>query len=501
MAATLFHSNDNNSSSSPSRHGTKRTIESFHLFPQSKSSPLTYIADTGCRPGEAMESAKSVKKWVLTKVRRRNNTKALYAPATVTGATRNKPYAPLQIDFNAIKQGNYKPRPPNEPPSPVSPLSMISGSNSTKIKRKQQLETIRISPPQTANDQLPPETNWNQPYPGQSRSGSTSMVPQAQPMQSYEAEYASINYGRRNFTDNVGKSSRRPVTHRASAEPLNMVQQQQSRELNDWLIQKSKDAPLPAPPRSSSPQVINRKPSPTPIGPPRTQQPLPQLQLRKSTFVPLRNSLQEHPELPPLPPMPPQKNDVSEKETEEKEQAPRKKYVVKPQKTSVEPPKLPKPSLPITPIESTIPVEAPPALPPKDNPPATLGADKLYEELFRTLGKSTTAPIARPTRASEAPKDHLTILEETRDDLEARRTDLRSRIWRVEQAMPAYSTTFNAGQRKLMGERLDELKSELATVERDLYELGIKIHRALRRRNKDGRSEGPTHLWVARVCD
>lgn len=54
-------------------------------------------------------------------------------------------------------------------------------------------------------------------------------------------------------------------------------------------------------------------------------------------------------------------------------------------------------------------------------------------------------------------------------------------------------------RRELERQRIDGLKAELAEIQREQHELGLMLHRAHKRQNKEAVYE-PTSLWVRRVA-
>ncbi|KAG0131166.1 hypothetical protein HOY82DRAFT_578794 [Tuber indicum] len=108
-------------------------------------------------------------------------------------------------------------------------------------------------------------------------------------------------------------------------------------------------------------------------------------------------------------------------------------------------------------------------------------------------------PASVPKDEPQEPKDHLSQLEFEQDQLTMRRAALRREIYDLEQVLPPNPSTHNPVARREMQARRDQLVQDLADVEKDLHEMGMKLHRAWRRRDKKMGTEGPTHLWVSRV--
>lgn len=129
------------------------------------------------------------------------------------------------------------------------------------------------------------------------------------------------------------------------------------------------------------------------------------------------------------------------------------------------------------------------ALPPrKDSVPAQL----------RQQEPSPAPPAPEPAKP-EQPKDRVQRLEEEQESLEKRKRDLKKEIHNLEQLLPPNITTHPRGTKEELMEQLEILNRAVADVDKDLYEVGMRLHRAYRRYEKTHGTEGPTHLWISRV--
>ncbi|RPA92988.1 hypothetical protein L873DRAFT_1707483 [Choiromyces venosus 120613-1] len=108
-------------------------------------------------------------------------------------------------------------------------------------------------------------------------------------------------------------------------------------------------------------------------------------------------------------------------------------------------------------------------------------------------------PSSVPKDEPQEPRDHISQLEYEQDQLTMHRTALRREIYDLEQVLPPNPSTHNPVARREMQARRDQLVQDLADVEKEVHEMGMKLHRAWRRRDKKMGREGPTHLWVSRV--
>lgn len=97
------------------------------------------------------------------------------------------------------------------------------------------------------------------------------------------------------------------------------------------------------------------------------------------------------------------------------------------------------------------------------------------------------------------PMDRITQLELEQEKLKTGRYELRIKIYDLEMVLPPNPSTHNAAVREQMKGELEDLQQQLADVEKEIHETGLKLHRAIRRREKREGYEGPTHLWISRV--
>ncbi|KAI1200585.1 hypothetical protein F5X97DRAFT_83426 [Nemania serpens] len=113
-----------------------------------------------------------------------------------------------------------------------------------------------------------------------------------------------------------------------------------------------------------------------------------------------------------------------------------------------------------------------------------------------SLGKSL--PPAPPEASA---KDRVTELNAQLEALGNRRININTAIRKMTEMMPTDNIlASDAVVRKREAEKrkVETLRTELADVERQSYELGLKLHRAYKRLDRNAEYE-PTTLWVRRV--
>jgi hypothetical protein len=110
------------------------------------------------------------------------------------------------------------------------------------------------------------------------------------------------------------------------------------------------------------------------------------------------------------------------------------------------------------------------------------------------------SPPLTPVQQHNTPRDYTEVLEHELELLESRKRTLRKEITDVEYQLPPYSTPSTMAGRTQLKEMLEHLNQEFSDVEMMAHDVGLKLYRAYRRKDKrDGYDGPPTHLWVSRV--
>ncbi|KAI0018352.1 hypothetical protein F4780DRAFT_751727 [Xylariomycetidae sp. FL0641] len=118
-----------------------------------------------------------------------------------------------------------------------------------------------------------------------------------------------------------------------------------------------------------------------------------------------------------------------------------------------------------------------------------------------TTGTDKMLPPAPPEVEGAAAQDRVAQLNARLTALAQRRQNLHTAIRQMTELMPADNLlAAEAVVRKREAEKrkVENLRAELADVENDSYQLGLKLHRAYKRLDRDAEYE-PTTLWVRRV--
>lgn len=107
-------------------------------------------------------------------------------------------------------------------------------------------------------------------------------------------------------------------------------------------------------------------------------------------------------------------------------------------------------------------------------------------------------PLAPP---EETARDRVSQLNAQLKSLGNRRININQAIRQMTELMPTDNVlASNAviAKREAEKRKVETLRNELADVQREEYDLGLKLHRAYKRMDRNAEYE-PTTLWVRRV--
>ncbi|KAI1751012.1 hypothetical protein F4782DRAFT_232021 [Xylaria castorea] len=143
----------------------------------------------------------------------------------------------------------------------------------------------------------------------------------------------------------------------------------------------------------------------------------------------------------------------------------------------------------------------------KSRPPEPRGLTRLIPEgnhstlsVVSVLSLDKSLPPAPPEADA---KDRVTELNAQLEALANRRININTAIRKMTEMMPTDNILASGAvvrKREEEKRKVEVLRTELADVERQSYELGLKLHRAYKRLDRDAEYE-PTTLWVRRVTN
>ncbi|RYO80426.1 hypothetical protein DL766_007796 [Monosporascus sp. MC13-8B] len=134
--------------------------------------------------------------------------------------------------------------------------------------------------------------------------------------------------------------------------------------------------------------------------------------------------------------------------------------------------------------------------------PATSSDAKLRPATSSSTGSTEKElPPAPPEAESVTAGDRVAQLNARLEALGNRRININTAIRQMTELMPAdrvLASDAVARKREQEKRKVEALRRELADVERESYEIGLKLHRAYKRLDR-GADYEPTTLWVRRV--
>ncbi|MCJ1398492.1 hypothetical protein MMC11_001692 [Xylographa trunciseda] len=110
-------------------------------------------------------------------------------------------------------------------------------------------------------------------------------------------------------------------------------------------------------------------------------------------------------------------------------------------------------------------------------------------------GTSKSLPMSPPTAAAV---DRVSLLQAQLDSLNRRRQNLATVIYELTHVVQPSSIAYDIASRQEIKRSVEGFHAESAQVAKEIHETGMKLHRAMKRRDEESMFE-PTGLWVRRV--
>ncbi|KAL7912045.1 hypothetical protein GGI35DRAFT_304844 [Trichoderma velutinum] len=124
------------------------------------------------------------------------------------------------------------------------------------------------------------------------------------------------------------------------------------------------------------------------------------------------------------------------------------------------------------------------------------------ESTHRSSILSTAKPLPpAPPELASAPDDRIAQLNAALSALAHRRVNINKSIQQMTELMPRDNLMASAEvlrKREVEKQKVEGLRQELAEIQHEEYDLGLKLHRAYKRQEKDAEYE-VTGLWVRRI--
>jgi hypothetical protein len=116
--------------------------------------------------------------------------------------------------------------------------------------------------------------------------------------------------------------------------------------------------------------------------------------------------------------------------------------------------------------------------------------------------KSTMSELDNKSLPQEPPEeeivDRVTLLEAKLAGLNKRKQDIQNTLHELTNVVQPSTIAYDNMIKKEVKKSVDSLNAESASIVKEIHETGLKLHRALKKREESGMYE-PTGLWVRRV--
>lgn len=116
---------------------------------------------------------------------------------------------------------------------------------------------------------------------------------------------------------------------------------------------------------------------------------------------------------------------------------------------------------------------------------------------FSTSTTGTQKALPQPPTTLSA-SDHVSLLESQMEDLNVRRSNVYKMLQRMNAAAPSNPMLTDFKTARMTEQRKKAFEDELAEIKIEEHDVGLKLHRALRKRERDDPNSGSA-LWIRRV--
>ncbi|KAH7400859.1 hypothetical protein DE146DRAFT_755303 [Phaeosphaeria sp. MPI-PUGE-AT-0046c] len=118
--------------------------------------------------------------------------------------------------------------------------------------------------------------------------------------------------------------------------------------------------------------------------------------------------------------------------------------------------------------------------------------------VYSTASTGTCKALPLPPTSLSA-ADHIAVLESAMEDLRVRRSNVYRLLNDLNNAAPPNPLITDFKRARLVEQRKRAFEDELNEIKREEYDVGMKLHRAWKKRERDDPSQAGSAIWVRRV--
>jgi hypothetical protein len=115
-----------------------------------------------------------------------------------------------------------------------------------------------------------------------------------------------------------------------------------------------------------------------------------------------------------------------------------------------------------------------------------------------TYSTSTEKALPLPPTSLSA-ASHIAVLESALEDLRIRRNNVYRLLNDLNKAAPPNPLVTDFKRARLVEQRKRSFEDELTEIKREEYDVGIKLHRAWKKREREDPNAAGSAIWVRRV--
>ncbi|KAI9876059.1 MAG: hypothetical protein M1823_007349, partial [Watsoniomyces obsoletus] len=112
---------------------------------------------------------------------------------------------------------------------------------------------------------------------------------------------------------------------------------------------------------------------------------------------------------------------------------------------------------------------------------------------------SSTSKSLPPTPVEMQAGDKIGTLEARLEDLEMRRRNNRRIVRELQEGLKKNAIVYTTWKRMEIEKQITNLEQGLTDIVREEHEVGLHLHRAQKKRDREDSYENPTGLWIKRV--
>jgi predicted nucleic acid-binding Zn-ribbon protein len=95
--------------------------------------------------------------------------------------------------------------------------------------------------------------------------------------------------------------------------------------------------------------------------------------------------------------------------------------------------------------------------------------------------------------------DKITTLEARLEDLATRRRNNSKLVREMKEKLKRNAIVYDTRRRMEVEKQITNLENDLTDIGREEHDLGLQLHRAQKKRDRENCYENPTGLWIKRV--